>query len=543
MANTVAKRSISKWLWIPAVLLLVCIAGLMALSIYAQPILHGRAVAMLESRFHGDVQIGDFSVSLFPAEVRGSKVVVRSHGRTDVPPLIEIAEFSANASLLGLFEKPIHLHELHLKGLVIHFPPKDKREPIMDSKKPKDMPVLIDELTSDDGELDMLPAKPEKPVHQFLIHQLTMHSLGRGQAAPFVAILTNAIPPGQIHATGNFGPWQPDDPRTTPVSATYTFSHADLGVFKGIGGILSSEGKFGGPLDNLQVTGETTTPDFTVDSGGHPMMLKTEFSATVDGTNGDTLLHPVIAHLGGSTLICNGAVTKPQNAHGKEVILDVTSKGARIQDLLYLAVKTDKPPMTGTVNLKTKFDLPTASQEEGKVVDRLNLDGEFGVGGLLFTDPTVRGKIESLSDHAQGRPKDTVEDDPLSQLKGRFKLNNGVIDFRRLSFSVAGADIQLEGTYGLRTEALEFHGKARLEAKPSQMTTGFKSALLKPFDRFFRKNGVTELPIKITGERSHPSFGLDFHHKKDEEGKQRREAQEKENDARREKAKKQDQDR
>jgi hypothetical protein len=543
MVTAEGKRGISKWVWILAAAVVMVVAGLAIVGIYAQPIIHQRAVAMLQSRFHGDVEIGDFSVFLFPASVKGTNVVVRSHGRTDVPPLIEIREFSANASLLGLFEKPIHLHEVHLKGLVIHFPPKDQREPIMNAKQPKDVPVFIDELVSDDGELNMLPANPNKPVHQFLIHQLTMHSLGRGQAAPFVAVLTNPTPPGQIQVKGDFGPWQADDPRTTPLSATYTFSNADLSVFKGIGGILSSEGKFGGPLDQLEVSGETTTPDFTVDSGGHPMMLKTEFQATVDGTNGDTLLHPVLAHLMESTLICNGKVVRPATGHGKEVILDVTSKGARIQDLLYLAVKTDKPPMTGTVNLRTKFDLPSASQEAGKVADRLKLDGEFGVTGIAFTDPGVRGKVESLSDRAQGRPKDTVEDDPLSQLRGRFKLRKAMIDFRRLSFSVAGADIQLEGSYGLRTEALDFHGKARLQAKPSQMVTGFKSKLLKPFDHFFRKDGVTELPIKITGERSHPSFGLDFHHKKEEEAKQKPRDQSKANDARREKAQKQNKDR
>jgi hypothetical protein len=39
---------------------------------------------------------------------------------------------------------------------------------------------------------------------------------------------------------------------------------------------------------------------------------------------------------------------------------------------------------------------------------------------------------------------------------------------------------------------------------------------LKPFDPFFRKNGVTVLPIKVTGTRDQPAFGLDFHRKKDE---------------------------
>jgi hypothetical protein len=45
---------------------------------------------------------------------------------------------------------------------------------------------------------------------------------------------------------------------------------------------------------------------------------------------------------------------------------------------------------------------------------------------------------------------------------------------------------------------------------------GLRSFLLKPFDPFFRKNGVTVLPIKVTGTRDQPSFGLDFHRKKDE---------------------------
>ncbi len=56
----------------------------------------------------------------------------------------------------------------------------------------------------------------------------------------------------------------------------------------------------------------------------------------------------------------------------------------------------------------------------------------------------------------------------------------------------------------------------RLQAKLSQVTTGIKSFLLKPFNSFFRKNGVTVLPIKVTGTRDQPSFGLDFHQKKED---------------------------
>ena len=507
------KRPIRHWVYGVGAVVALLLVGATLVGIYARPLLHARALAMLRSRFQGQVEIGDFHIQLFPIPtVTGSAIVVRHHGRTDVPPLIEIREFSATASFTGLLGQPLHIHTVHMQGLVIHFPPKEPGENAkLAGSSPKDVPVLIDELVADDAELDMLPANPAKPTHQFLIHQLAMRHLGRGRAAPFVAVLTNPAPPGEIHVRGDFGPWQPDDPRTTPVAATYTFDHADLSVFKGIAGILASQGKFAGPLDQLQVEGKTTTPDFTVTSGGHPMMLQTEFSATVDGTNGDTLLHPVIAHLLGSTLICNGKVIKAASGKGRDVVLDVTARNARIEDLLRLAVKTAQPPMTGTVNLDTKFDLPSP-YEGGEVLDRLQLDGKFGIGDMQFTSPEVRGKVGNLSERAQGRPNDH-EDDPLSQLRGDFRLRRAIITLRDLGFQVAGAKVELDGSYGLRSEALDFHGKVQLQAKPSQMVTGFKSDLLRPFDHFLRKNGVTELPIKVTGKRDHPDFGLDFHGK------------------------------
>jgi hypothetical protein len=72
----------------------------------------------------------------------------------------------------------------------------------------------------------------------------------------------------------------------------------------------------------------------------------------------------------------------------------------------------------------------------------------------------------------------------------------------------------MTGTYTLDGQTFDFRGKARLDAKVSQMTTGWKSILLKPIDPFFSKKGVgTEVPIKITGTESAPHFGLDFGHK------------------------------
>jgi hypothetical protein len=55
-----------------------------------------------------------------------------------------------------------------------------------------------------------------------------------------------------------------------------------------------------------------------------------------------------------------------------------------------------------------------------------------------------------------------------------------------------------------------------MDAKLSQMVTGWKSVLLKPVDPFFSKNGAgTEIPVAITGTKSEPRLGLDFGQKND----------------------------
>jgi AsmA-like C-terminal region len=334
--------------------------------------------------------------------------------------------------------------------------------------------------------------------------------VGLHRPALFNAQLTNAVPPGEIITKGSFGPWSPDDPGQTPLAAEYTFDHADLGVFKGISGILSSQGKFGGVLEKIEVEGKTSTPDFTVSVGGHPVALDTVFSATVDGTNGDTLLHPVTARFLNTVITANGGVVKNVEKGGRVIALEVVVDKGRMEDLLLLAVKADKPVMTGAIRFHTRFELPPGA---GDIADRLNLNGRFDVAKAEFTNPEVAGKIQTLSRKGQGRPEDEEAGSSVSELKGHFVLDNGTITFRGLTFIVTGAEVALKGKYGMDKGDLDFHGKLRMQAKLSQTMTGVKSFLLKAFDPFFRKNGQTELPIKITGSREHPSFGLDFGHK------------------------------
>ena len=493
---------------------LVVLGGiLIAIGVhYADPYLHAKAVAMLEDRFHSDVDLREFHTSLFPGlGIAGNGLALRKDGRTDVPPLIAIEEFSAHAGISAIWGKPWKIDQIKIKGLVITIPPKTEKKP--KEYKKKEIPIAVGEIVSEDAKLILLPKDPAKLPHEFDIHNLVMHDVGLDRSATFVATLTNDKPPGEIDTKGHFGPWSTEDPGQTPLDATYDFQHADLGVFKGIGGILSSTGKFGGLLEKIEVVGETHTPDFVVDSGGHPVSLDTTFSATVDGTNGNTILHPVQAHFLNSYFTAAGPIIKTKETAGRHITLDVDFYNGRIEDLMRLVVKGDKPLMTGNMKFKAKFNLPSGKDEVGDVTERINLAGAFGIAGAEFTSPEVKGKLQTFSRKAQGKPEDNETGSDVSQLRGRFVMDNGTIVFRNLNFTITGANVQLNGTYGLKTEAMDFRGMLHMDAKISQTMTGVKSFFLKAVDPFFRKDGETQIPIKISGTRDKPSFGLDFHHK------------------------------
>jgi hypothetical protein len=95
-------------------------------------------------------------------------------------------------------------------------------------------------------------------------------------------------------------------------------------------------------------------------------------------------------------------------------------------------------------------------------------------------------------------------------MKGSFKLDDQVITFRSLWFSVPGAAVDLTGSYDMVADNMDFHGAAKLAAKVSQTQTGWKHWVLKPVDPFFSRNGAgTFLRIKVEGSSAAPKFGLD----------------------------------
>jgi len=243
-------------------------------------------------------------------------------------------------------------------------------------------------------------------------------------------------------------------------------------------------------------------------TAGHPVPLHTDYKAIVDGTNGNVILNNVTATFLKTTIVAQGEVIDLTKLKGRTIDLDAVSQKGRIEDLLRLTVKTDKPAMTGYARLKTKILIPERDED---LIDRMSLDGQFAVGDIEFTNPEIQDRIDTLSHKAQGKPQLGAGGTQLSEFRGIFTMENSVVKFSSLTFGVQGASLSMAGTYRVNTGQLDFHGKLRMDAKLSQTMTGAKSFFLKAVDPFFRKNGVTEIPIKITGTKDEPKYGLDLH--------------------------------
>ena len=246
---------------------LVVIAELMIHR--AGPILRRRFTEILSSLFNSRVELDSQNVSVLRGlEVSGDRLriyppdIVVAAGATQ--PLIALEHFSFHSGLMGLFVEPMHVGVVQATGLQINIPPREMRGQASEQpgKGTGKIKILVDKIVCDNSRLIIGTSKPDKDPKDFELKHIELRDVGPNAPWPYDATLTNAVPRGEIHAVGLFGPWQTDRPGDSSVSGHYTFDHAHLDTIKGIGGILSSVGDFKGQLNKIEVDGTTGTPDF-----------------------------------------------------------------------------------------------------------------------------------------------------------------------------------------------------------------------------------------------------------------------------------------
>jgi len=514
-----------RWLKVVGGCVLAGVVGLGVAAEYvlhhAGPIVRKRVIETLSARFNAPVELDSLDISLLRGvEVEGGGLRI-PYGAGQ--RLISVDHFAFRTTIKGLLHQPTNIAFVRVDGMEIHLPPRQERgdllgvggaKPTADPQHPGTKPKIAftaDEILCTNVKLVIETEKPGKEPLEFEISRLDLHDIGAGRPMLYDAELVNPKPVGNIHALGHFGPWNADDPRESAVDGDYSFDHADLNTIKGLGGMLSSTGHYAGQLQRITIDGTTDTPDFSLDISNHPVPLHTKFHAYVDGTDGDTTLDPVEAHLLHSDFTCRGKVELIRG-QGHDISLDVVMPRARIEDMLELGVKTNPPLMRGALTMQTKLHIPPGKE---RVAQKIALVGTFKIAGVDFSNAKWQDKIDGLSMRAQGKPEDAREAgsdkkaEVESSMTAKFNLAHGTILVDGLDYEIPGAKVLMNGVYTTTGDVFEFKGHVRTEATASQMVTGWKSILLMPVDKFLKKNGAgLELPVSISGTGGDVKFGL-----------------------------------
>lgn len=538
------RRGWRRWVWWvggSVIVLLVAVAGVGSYVVRnAEPILRKRVIVSLEGRFHSPVELDALHISLVKGlEVSGSGLRIRylaGPGEPDVQPagaapMLSVQSFDFHTGLRQLLEPRLRLVEVRVQGMQLDIPPKRVRGATADNPKRSGQPrlgALVDRIVCSDVTLTIENGTPGKAPLVFYVRNVTLRDVGDRKPFQFEAWLVNPKPVGDIHTTGHFGPWQDDAPRDTPMDGEYSFTNADLGTIKGIAGTLSSTGRYGGTLGEIGVTGTTETPNFSVDVSEHPVDLRTQFDATVDGTTGDTRLNRVYATLRNTALEVSGMVRRvsgagasgagvampgdsAQNVPGHSIDISVESDQARVEDILTLATKTSPPLMQGAMTLKAHLEIPPGHVSVSK---KVKVEGTFAIRGATFSNAKWQETVDTLSMRAKGNAEEAKAGDATrvdSEMRGSFALADAVLKVSGLHYEMPGAQADLTGRYGLDGETFDFAGTVRTKATASQMLTGWKSMLAKPFDPLFKRDGAgLEIPITISGTKADPKLGLDL---------------------------------
>ena len=77
--------------------------------------------------------------------------------------------------------------------------------------------------------------------------------------------------------------------------------------------------QFSGPLSRIQTHGSIDVDSFQLDGTGHAIQLAATFAATVNGTNGDVFLNPVVARYRRTEIQARGWIRDSQAKKAKRL--------------------------------------------------------------------------------------------------------------------------------------------------------------------------------------------------------------------------------
>jgi hypothetical protein len=504
------------WMW--ASLAVAALAVIYLAVIAANwPFTQQAVIDALQDRSLRTVTIGHFSRTYFPPGCTAEDIRFLHRKHKEKQPLITVGKLVLVTSYLRVFTLEKKLSLVRVMDMHVTVPPTQPGQPnpVMPLTYSKSASAIkIDRIVADGAVLEFLSKAGKKP-YRLIVDKLRLDGVGNNVPMSYRTLISNETPPGKIRSTGVFGNWNPQDPGSTPLHGAYTFQDANLAVFGGISGTLSSAGNFEGTLREINVQGTANVPNFKVHDTSHERQLAVAYHATVDGTKGDTRLDEVTAHFDHTTAGFKGSVASDHEANGKTVSIDMWTNSGRVEDILRLFISGRTAPMSGAFTFAGHADFSPGPEP---FLRRLKMSGDFGVAGGKFANGETERDLTRLSD-SSGKAAESAagqqEANVLSDLEGHGAAVNGTATVSNLSFTIPGAKARIHGTYSLIDYKIDLHGTSLTTGNPSEATRGFKSLLVKVISPFFRKKHAAKVvPFKITGSYSKVNLSLDLGRRK-----------------------------
>lgn len=498
---------------------LACIAAGLIVAAAKWPFTERAIKDALRHQSGSDVQIGSFHRTFFPKPGCVAENVTFEHpGEQPNTPYLTIRRLTILSTYHGLLAD--HISYIRADGFHV----KVAASSTSGSSNSSGFNVgnlgsglSIGMIVADGASIEFAPTAERKQPMLFRIPKLTLHDLAKGKPLAFQGTLQIPQPAAEVDVVGDLSPWQTGHGGESKLSGSYNLKRLDLGSFRAVRGIVTSKGNFEGILQHVLVQGSAETPNFTVSSSGHPVPIKANFNATVNGLNGDVDLNAARVHYGETTITGAGSVSGQEGVTGKVATFELAASKARVQDLVWMFISDKTPPMTGPILFRAKATIPPGDQP---FLNRVRLEGDFGISNAQYPHPQTQKDIDVLSARARGQA-DKVEDtnekdgndsyDPgrvLSNVKGHVLLKDTIAHLSDVSFAVPGALAKVSGTYQLTTERVNLQGDVRLDSELSKTTTGVKSFLLKVIQPFMKKDRHKQsvVAIRIGGTYKDPSY-------------------------------------
>ena len=478
---------------------------------------------LLEDVFASQVKITRYHRTYFPNPgFMATGIILRRKSAPDLPPLgtVETLFVQGRWSDLVMLRQRVQL--VDVTGLHIIVPAVGSRAmrenfPSGSSADFTGPDTMIERFEAHNSLLDVMYDDGKRL--SFPIRELQVQNLHKGQAVSYAVDMENAKPDGHILARGSFGPLNAKDVGATPVSGSFNFSSVRLRDLGDLRGTLSSSGQFSGRLSAMQAEAESFTPDFA-EGQGEPTPVAANIRCMVNGNNGDVALEDVEAKSGETFVHASGSVAgAPKVAN-----IDFKAERGRTQDILRIFVH-DGVPITGPVALHGHAYVGPTGDGAG-FLQRLRVNGVFDVPAGHVSDRETERSLSAFSLRAQGIKSPDSDSgksdrdssataDALSSLKGPATIRDGIVATKQITFEVSGARADLGGTFNLDDESVHLVGNLKMKSDVSHVTTGFKSALLKPFAVFFKKKHAgAVIPIAVTGTPGHYQVSQDLSHEK-----------------------------